>query len=201
MTKQTVNNWSRYKDERFTGLDDCGENVCAWHVIWTKSNFERLVRDQLLAKGYEVFLPMIDQWSIRPLGSEHQGERPSKHSLEVPMFKGYLFVHQKMDRHAYLDVSNTKGVAQLLGTRWNNLGVIPEDEIAAIMLLANNHAPLMPYPYLKLGEKVKIIRGPMTNAHGTLVKQDAEKGVFVVSVNMLKQSIAMDVDIADVMPI
>ncbi len=201
MSKQMIGHRARYKDAGYAGLDEGCESECAWHVIWTKSNFERLVSGQLTSKGYEVFLPMIDQWSIRHVDQVPATGVAASQFIKVPMFRGYLFVHQQMDKHAYLDISNTKGVVQLLGSSWNRLAVVPDTEIDAIKLLAGHHAPLMPYPYLKIGEKVRVIHGPMANAHGTLVKQDAEKGVFVVSVSMLQQSVAIEVELADVLPI
>ena len=53
---------SYYQEDGNTGLTDVAETPLGWHVLWTRSNSEQLVRDQLVAKDYEVFLPMINQW-------------------------------------------------------------------------------------------------------------------------------------------
>ena len=37
----------------------------AWHVLWTHSNSEKLVADQLAAKGFSIFLPTLDVWTRR----------------------------------------------------------------------------------------------------------------------------------------
>src|SRR5437899_5487356 len=48
-----------------------------WYVLWTHSNSEQLVHQQLAAKGFQLFLPNIDAWrrdrkSTR-LNSSHLG--------------------------------------------------------------------------------------------------------------------------------
>ena len=35
----------------------------AWFAIWTRSRHEQVVRDQIVTKGYEAFLPTIGKWS------------------------------------------------------------------------------------------------------------------------------------------
>jgi len=60
-----------------------------WYAIWTRSHSEQLVADQLLAKGLQVFLPKISVWSRRG------GVR---HAIRVPMFSGYVFLNESVDR-------------------------------------------------------------------------------------------------------
>jgi hypothetical protein len=36
-----------------------------WHALWTRSHCERLVHDQLVAKGFQLVLPEVDVWSSR----------------------------------------------------------------------------------------------------------------------------------------
>src|SRR5437762_1623814 len=54
-----------------------------WYVLWTHSNSEQLVHNQLAAKGFQLFLPNIDAWHRRG------GVRAL---ARVPLFPGYLFV-------------------------------------------------------------------------------------------------------------
>src|SRR5690606_21379459 len=67
----------------------------AWHVIWTRSNCESLVTEQLQQKGYDVFLPMVTEWMRNEKG---------RYAVRVPMFRSYVFVHQAIGRHEYLDI-------------------------------------------------------------------------------------------------
>ncbi|WP_372747412.1 transcription termination/antitermination protein NusG [Litorivivens sp.] len=191
-----------YLDDSCTGLNEQGETDACWHVIWTRSNCERMVSDLLGAKGYNVFLPLIEEWSTKPK-SRKACNKPNavKATISSPMFKGYLFVKHRIDRASFLEISNTKGVAHILGTRWNALASIPEDEIASIRCMVESHLPLMPHPYLEIGSKVVIKHGALANAQGILIKTDSEKGLFVVSVPLLKSSVAVNVDFDDLVPV
>jgi transcription antitermination factor NusG len=162
-----------------------------WHVLWTRSNCEQRVRDQLAAKQYEVYLPMMKQWATRTTKSP---------ASLGPMFKGYLFVRHAIDKAAFLDISNIKGLVRILGESWNRLGRIPDEEVAAIRQMVDSHQPLFPYPYLKAGSPVRIVRGSLRDIQGVLVESDPERSLFVVSVHLLQRSLAVAVNCEDVVP-
>jgi transcription antitermination factor NusG len=173
-------------------LADTSDASEGWHVLWTHSNHERSVYEQLAAKHYEVFLPMITQWSGRKTGAP---------VCKAPMFRSYLFLRCRIDKRAYLDICNTKGLVSILGARWDKLSRIPEQEIAAIKLVMESQLPTMPYPWLSAGTAVRIKRGSLANTQGVLVESDHAKGLFVISVNLLQRSIAVSVDCIDVEPV
>jgi transcription antitermination factor NusG len=184
-----------YQDDSSTALTDEAERPLGWHVLWTRSNSEKLVKEQLVAKDYEVFLPMNDQWSL-------SGTRARKQPIRrVPMFKGYLFLRHRIDRTAFLDISNTKGLVHILGSRWDRLAQVPDEELASIKRAEESREPLLPYPYLKVGSRVRIIRGTLTNAQGILVRTELAKGLLVISVGLLQRSVAVKVRCADVAPV
>jgi transcription termination/antitermination protein NusG len=163
-----------------------------WHVLWTRSNYERLVHDQLARKGYDVFLPQIQQWTLR----KHGGLQSSR----VPMFKGYLFLNHAIDKAAYLDICKVDGLVAILGARWDRLARVPDGEIDAIRLAVDSQLPTTPYPYLEAGTKVRITHGSLANAEGILVKTERTKGLFILSVNLLRRSVAVEVHCANVVP-
>jgi transcription antitermination factor NusG len=144
---------------------------------------------QLAAARYEIFLPMIAQRTS-------PGSRLP--ACRVPMFRSYLFVRHKIDKQAWLDISNTKGVVSILGARWDKLARIPDQEIGSIKLLMESRLPTMPYPWLEAGTPVRITRGPLMNARGVLVDSEIPNGLFVVSINLLQRSVAVKVNYADV---
>src|SRR2546425_6451948 len=41
--------------------DGAVRSSTAWHALWTRSHCEQLVHDQLAAKGFDLFLPKIEQ--------------------------------------------------------------------------------------------------------------------------------------------
>ncbi len=156
-----------------------------WHVLWTRSHCEQLVHDQLMAKGYTLFLPMLDVW-IR-----HKGHRQH---VSAPMFPGYLFLHHAMDKASYLDVTRAQGLAKVLGERWDRLATVPEGQIASLQRVHQAHLPTLIHPYLREGERVRITGGLLAGAEGILLRKELNKGLLVVSIDLLQRSVAVEMD-------
>lgn len=156
-----------------------------WHVLWTRSNYEQRVYDQLAAKGFRLFLPRVRAWSRRG------GLRHVEH---LPMFPGYVFLHHNVDKGAYLEVRRTTGLVRLLGERWDRLAVVPQEEIAAIQRMLSARMPILPHPYLRDGQRVRIKAGPLADVEGILIRSKPNKGLLVVSITMLRRSVAVEVD-------
>ena len=156
-----------------------------WRVLWTHSNCEQLVCDQLAAKGFDLFLPSVEAWSRR--GGVRRLSR-------VPLFGGYLFLRHAMDKASYLEVYKARGLVRILGERWNQLAVVPDSEIEAIQRFLGSGLPILPYPYLREGQRVRITRGPLADVEGILVRANPKKGLLVVSVDLLQRSVAVHLD-------
>lgn len=173
-------------------LDSHADAELCWHVLWTRSNFEKKVYEDLHKKGYEVFLPEVVQWTQR---------RGSLFKKTAPMFKSYLFVRASVTKEAYIDISGTKGLVQILGPRWDKLATVSDREIDSIRLTANSNLPAMPYPTMQAGTPVRVIKGKLAGAEGRLVKKEHSKGLFVISVELLHQSVAVEIDCTDIVPL
>jgi transcriptional antiterminator NusG len=162
-----------------------------WYALWTHSHCEQLVHDQLHQKGLPAFLPRVDVWSRR---------RGVRRLIKAPMFPSYLFLQHPMDKDTYVAVSRAKGMVRVLGERWDRLAEIPHGEIAAIQKVDAANCPVLPFPYLKEGQRVRISRGPLTGIEGLLVESRPSKGLLVLSVHLLQRSVAMSVDATTVVP-
>jgi transcriptional antiterminator NusG len=171
--------------ETFTTVEPLGANGQRWHVLWTRSNCEQLVCDQLTSKGFDVFLPRIGTWSRR--GAHRR-------LTQVPMFPGYAFVHHAMDRTSYLEVSKAKGLVSILGERWDRLEAVPDAEVGAIQQAFKATEAIFPHAYLREGQRVRIVHGPMAGVEGIFLHGNAKKGLLVISINMLRRSVATEVD-------
>jgi len=118
------------------------------------------------------------------------------------MFPGYLFLrHDAMDKMSYIEVCKTKGLVRILGERWDHLGTVPSGEIEAIQKVIEAELPAMPHPYLREGQRVRVARGPLANAEGILVKSEPKRGVLVLSVDLLRRSVGVEIDCTMVNPI
>ena len=156
-----------------------------WYALWTHSHCEQLVRDQLAAKQFEVFLPKIETWSRRA---------GVKHRIWTPMFPGYLFVRDVLTDPRYSELLAARGLVCVLNNGDGNLAEVPEAEIAAIRSLVQSNLPAVPHPYLHAGQRVRIVSGPLADVEGILVDQQASKGMLVLSVHLFQRSVAVEVD-------
>jgi transcription antitermination factor NusG len=165
----------------------------AWYVLWTRSNCEQLVLDQLVAKGFDVFLPTLQIWA--------RGRGGRQVPCTVPMFRGYLFLHHALDRWSDLELRKARGVVAILGERWDRRARVPRAEIEAIRTLVGTGQPAFPHPYLEAGQRVRITRGPLADVEGLLVRTRPNKGMLVLSVTLLRHSVAVEIDCTAVTPL
>jgi transcription antitermination factor NusG len=110
------------------------------------------------------------------------------------MFPGYIFLRRAIDKKTYIEVSRTNGIVAILGERWDRLAVVPDGDIAAVQQTVRANLPVFPHPFLAAGQRVRIARGPLMDVHGFLVRANPSKGLLVISVDMLRRSIAVEVD-------
>jgi transcriptional antiterminator NusG len=163
-----------------------------WYVLWTHSHCEQLVHDQLSAGGFCVFLPTIKTWSRR---------KHARQVITVPMFPGYVFLNHAIEKRSYVAIQKTRGLVRILGERWDRLEPVPAGEIQAIQQAVVVDAPMIHHPYLREGQQVRITDGPLTGLQGILVQIKPNKGLLVLSVDLLRRSVAVEVDCTQVEPI
>jgi len=150
-----------------------------------------LVHDQLLQRGLTAFLPRVDVWSRR---------RGVRRLIKAPMFPSYLFLQHPMDKETYVEVTRARGLVRVLGERWDRLAEIPHREVQAIQRIDAACCPVLPFPYLREGQRVRIVGGPLIGVEGLLVESRPTKGLLVLSVHLLQRSVAMSVDATTVVP-
>jgi transcription antitermination factor NusG len=149
------------------------------------------VHDQLEQRGFCSFLPTVDVWSRR---------RGTRRLVKTPMFPGYLFLRHRMDKESYVEVQRVRGLARVLGERWDRLAEIPESEMNPVRAAAAANYPVLPFPYLREGQRARITRGPLSGVEGILVESRPDRGLLVLSVHLLQRSVAMSVDATTVAP-
>lgn len=162
-----------------------------WFALWTHSHCEQLVHDSLAARGFRAFLPLVGEWSRRA------GVR---RLIMRPMFPGYLFVNEVMDKQTYIDVVKTRGLVRVLGERWDKLAAIDDQEIDAIRTLITADVPVLPHPYLREGQRVRITDGALAGTEGLFVRSRPNRGLLVISIALLQRSVAVEIQSSAVEP-
>jgi transcription antitermination factor NusG len=166
------------------------ESPDAWYAIWTRSHSERLVFDQLAALGFSAFLPELGTWSKR------QGQM---HVVPMPMFPGYLFVRDRMDKHAYIEMLKVRGLVRILENGWTRLTPIPDDEVRSIERVMEAGVPMSPHA-LHEGDRVRVTDGPLKGVEGVFLHDKPDRGRLIVSVGLLGRGIAIEVDCTSIAP-
>ena len=159
-----------------------------WWALYTRHQHEKAVASLLKAKEFEVFLPLYDsmrRWNDR------------KKLISLPLFPCYVFVRGGLDRR--LQVLTTPGVHMIL-TRGEQVAMIPEAEIEAVRRTVGGGVSVEPHPFLKCGERVRVIRGSLEGVEGLLIRKKNFLRL-ILSVDMLAQSVAVEIDAADVEPL
>src|SRR6266436_5154221 len=152
-----------------------------WYALCVRSKYEKRVADALSSKGYDCLLPIYREkrkWSDRTK------------ILELPLFPGYVF--SRFDVEVRLPILTTPGVLTVAG-----IGKIPQpldaNEVEQIRQVTAVGAPAQPWPFLKIGQRVRVTAGPLTGVQGLLIQRRGETKV-VLSVSLLEKSIAVQVE-------
>lgn len=154
-----------------------------WYVFYTKSRQEKKVRDLLLRRGYEVFLPLqkvMRQWSDR------------KKKVEVPLFNSYLFVLDTEDKIPL--ILQTPGIA------WNirhndKPAILQARELETIQRFLNSGLLLESQAdqHLEAGDPVVVMDGPLKGMWGRLMKTEAGDK-FTVALESIGQLMLVRLD-------
>lgn len=162
----------------------------AWYAVHVRSNFEKRVADELGAKGIDSYVPVVEelrQWKDR------------KKRIAFPVFPGYVFAKFPDTAHARLSVVSTLGAVRILGCG-GAIEAVPELELQPIKRLLAANAPLLTHPLLREGAPVRILRGPLRDLEGLLVRIKNQTRL-VLSVTLLARSVSTEIDIRDVEPV
>jgi transcriptional antiterminator RfaH len=155
----------------------------SWFALQVRTRYESSVASFLEGSGFELFLPMYmcrKRWS----------DRIKK--VETPLFPGYLFC--RFDPHDRLPILKTPGVIQIAG--YNRCPVpVEESEIRAIQALTASGLPGQPWPFLGVGDRVRVEAGPLRGHEGTLVEFKGGHRL-VLSITLLHRSVAVEIDSA-----
>ena len=153
----------------------------AWFALQVRSRWENTAQGLLQNKGFETLLPTYPatrRWSDR-----------SK-VVESPLFPGYVFC--RFDIHNRLPVLITPGVISVVG-RGKTPIAVAESEITALQLVIRSGIQAQPWPYLEIGERVRIKNDVLDGMEGILTSFKGNQRV-VISVSLLQRSVALEID-------
>jgi transcription antitermination factor NusG len=157
-----------------------------WYALQVRARWENLTVSQLSGKGYETFLPTF------------KGKRRRNGSTEqtMPLFPGYVFC--QFDVFNRLPILMTQGVLAVVG-RGRTPVHVEDSEIAALQMMISSGLPAEPWPYLEVGQRVRIEEGALSGLEGILVSFKGGSRI-IVSVSLLRRSVSLEIDRFSVSP-
>lgn len=161
---------------------DCGAN--AWYAAYTCPRQEKCVARMLQDRQVPYFLPLYRSlrfWKDR------------RKEVDMVLFPSYVFVQLPFAER--LRVLQVPGVVRLV--TFNGVpAALPPQEIESLRNGLEQGIYAEPHPYLKTGRRVRVARGPLAGVEGILLRKK-DKLRFVISVDVLMRSVAVELDAAD----
>jgi transcription termination/antitermination protein NusG len=158
-----------------------------WLAVHTYPRHEKRVASMLTLKAIDNYLPIVTRlhaWSDR------------RKKIDLPLFPNYVFVHIHPSAESRVGVLQVPGVVQFVGCG-KQIVPIPPEQIENIRTLLANKIALDPYPFLKLGQRVRIRGGALDGVEGVLVRRNGTRRL-IISVDSLERSLSMCVEGLDV---
>ena len=152
-----------------------------WLALMVKPQHETAVEAQLTAKLLEAYVPLYccrRRWSDRVK------------TIELPLFSRYVFCRSRFeDRFKILSTPSVTSIVRFGGLPCP----ISESEIEVVKLIVGSGLPIMPWPFLQIGDRVRIHQRPLCGLEGILVKEKAAYRV-VINVEMLQRAVAVEIE-------
>ena len=104
-----------------------------------------------------------------------------------------------MDNYTRVEILKTESVVRILRNE-GRPATIPDEQIDAIKAVMKSGISPTPHPYLKEGMRVRVVNGPLIGIEGILLKTKPNKHRLVISVDLLQESICVEMDDLSVEP-
>ena len=155
-----------------------------WYAAYTNARHEKYVASQLNDRGLDSFLPLycsVRQWKDR------------RKEIVLPLFPGYVFVC--LADNERVRVLQIPGVVRFVSFN-GRPAPLNDDEIESLKRAMVAGVVAEPHPYLKIGRRVRIKRGPLAGMEGLLARKK-DKFRVVISLDLIMRSVATEVEVSD----
>jgi transcriptional antiterminator RfaH len=162
-----------------------------WYAVQTRARNEKAISERLQEQGLTTFLPLVTEirrWSDR------------KKKVELPLFSCYVFVKLvPSNNDERMRVFRTSGVFRIVSVRGEAVP-IPDEQIDALRTVVTQQVPWTPYPFLKVGQRVRIRGGSLEGVEGVLLSHSGDR-TLIISIDAIQRSLAVRVEGYDVEPL
>lgn len=166
-----------------------GQTPGRWYAVYTTSRHEKQVARHFEQRAIDHYLPLYV--------AHRKWRDGSKVALELPLFPCYIFV--RMERQERVRVLGVPGALAVVSGTGGEPAPLPQGAVDALRLgLQQGHVE--PHPLLTAGQQVRVRTGAFAGMSGFVVRK--KNGFRVVlTLEQIMQSMAVEMDEADVEPI
>lgn len=158
-----------------------------WYAVRTIPRHEKRVYEHLRYREVQSLLPLYHRI--------HHWKNGCRARVDLPLFPGYLFV--KIDNRNRFPTLGIPGILGFVGT---TAGPAPLDDFE-IETLRNglDSQEFEPHPRLLVGDRVRVIAGPLAGLTGIVVR-NKDLAKVVITVELIQQSVAVKLTANDLEP-
>jgi len=150
-----------------------------WWVAHTKSRNEKALAWMLNRWEIPYFLPLREKVTKR---------KQRVFRALLPLFSGYVFFCGSEDqRYRALTTNRIANVIEVS----NQTKLIKE--LADIHRALDSGLPIDPHPYLKAGDRCRVMAGPLMGYEGIIVRKKNQTRILL-QIDMLGQAAAVEID-------
>jgi len=152
-----------------------------WYALNVRPRHEKAVADQLQAKALESYLPLYRarrRWTDRTK------------TIDLPLFSRYVFC--RFNFEARLKVISVSSIVSIVGFGGKPCP-IPDHEIETIQSIVGSGLPVSPWPFLRIGQRVRVTQGALEGLEGILARQKSGYRV-IVNMEMLNRAVAVEIE-------
>jgi transcription antitermination factor NusG len=150
-----------------------------WYAIYTRPSHEKRVIKYFALREIECYLP-----SYR---TTRRWKNRCKVELELPLFPGYVFARFSWSRH--IAVLEVPSVVSIVGNGREALPLRHSEILSLRAGLELRRAE--PHPNLNIGERARILRGPLEGIEGIVVRRNNGLRV-VLSLQQIIRGVAVE---------
>jgi transcription antitermination factor NusG len=155
-----------------------------WYAIYTRPSHEKRVVEHFGLRAIECYLP-----SYR---TTRRWKNRCKVELELPLFPGYVFARFSWQQH--VSVLEVPSVVSIVGNGREALPLSHAEIDSLRTGLGLRRAE--PHPYLNVGERARILRGPLEGFQGIVLRRNNGLRV-VLTLQQIMKSVAVEVEECD----
>ena len=153
-----------------------------WYAVYVRSRQEKKIHKIFLNNGIKSSLPLMKttrQWSDR------------KKKVEIPLFRGYIFVRINIGKDK-LNIIKTNGVVKFIGIR-SKPSKIPDEEMHWVHMMVEQSPDVQSEKEIPVGQKVRVTAGPFKGIEG-VVMRSGNRSRLVVHIESIMYAVSVEIN-------